>query len=248
MYALLNPATTALEYDLHAGIAGRTSLSDLYLNVQSNILLAKHHGLGINYSIGQLDDRTVQTHLNYNYQFLLKDTRRISIGVAFGLQRNAGDLGTSTYPEPFSATAPDLNLGLAYRGKALIAGAGVEHVIPFYNSYYGPQLNAHASYRFLLGQQKNFSLRPQVLVCNREEYFVGNFNITAAWKEQWWLGGSLRYEFFNDAKYWSVMTGWDIQRRYRLGYSFDFYREKTKFGPLLDVYHEIVFGFFMNRK
>jgi len=250
MYALLNPATTGLEYDLDAGIAARPSVSDLYLNVQSNILLARHHGLGVNYSMiaSFPDDRTQQAHLNYNYQFLLKDTRRISIGAALGFQSNAGNSGTSYYSEPYSVAAPDLNLGLAYRGKALIAGAGVAHVVPFFNSYYGPQFNVHASYLFRLGKQKNFSLRPQVLVCNRDEYFVGNFNLTAAWKEQWWLGASLRYEFYGNAQYWSLMTGWDIKRRFRVGYSVDVSGHQTKFGPFISIYHEIVFAFFMNRK
>jgi type IX secretion system PorP/SprF family membrane protein len=230
--------------------------------------LKSRHGLGATFNQSSIGfTRSTQLNLNYNYQITLGTRKgaaqRLSIGVSAGLIQLKMEpewvppttLNDASLPTVFSDLQPNFNAGIAYKGKSLFAGIGITHVsaTPFTSSdplnpvrydnarhYY-----AMGAYSFILGEAGKFELKPQAIVRTDAVKTSGDINLLASYtiaeKQRIWIGAGYRT---SDAI--AFMAGWDIFKRYRIGYSYDY--SVNKLSSISYGSHEIVLGFMLNYK
>jgi len=230
--------------------------------------LKSRHGLGINFNQSSIGfTRSTELNLNYNYQITLGTRKgaaqRLSIGLSAGIAEFRMDpewvppttLNDASLPTAFSVIEPNFNAGIAYKGKTLFAGVGVTHVSApsftssdplnpvTYNSarhYY-----AMGAYSFILGEKGAFELKPQLIVRTDAVKISSDINLLASYtiadKQRIWIGAGYRT---SDAI--AFMAGWDIFKRYRIGYSYDY--TINKLSSISRGSHEFVLGFMLNYK
>jgi type IX secretion system PorP/SprF family membrane protein len=239
---LVNPATSGMEnlHDFRSSFIlpprlsdprNRTSLTNF------NTLLNRHHGVGVNYENTRYFTNSYhKVQLNYNYQFFLSPTKKISIGISPGLRLSKSDIvwiPPTSVPDP---SIPDnsmqnlnLNAGIAYLGNKIYAGIGM-------TGLYQPRLDpgvafeadhrsmyfAHFRYRWAISHR--FKLFFETYGKTDLNQSTAEVNIKARYDGHYWLG--VTYRSTNTA---AMNMGWDFKRRsgrnhYRIAYSIDFNR------------------------
>lgn len=261
-YAHINPATSGLEYKHSAAVLYRNQWDKVngapkMLTANYNTLIKGHHGVGVNYMYEQIAfNSRNDVNLNYNYQFILGEHKgiqqKLSIGVAVGFIHLKTDpdwyLQSSQVPvesAAYTAYGSNFNAGLAYKGSNLFAGFGVTHLTetPLRYGIFTFNTRRHyylmGGYSFQLGKSKNFELKPQILLRTDAVKLSGDLNLLASYsikqKQTVWLGATFRSQ---DAV--AIMVGWDINQRYRIGYSYD--HTINQLSSISRGSHEIVLG------
>lgn len=144
-YSFSNPAMSGVKYKHEANVSFRNQFNSNSFHgspktwfVNYGTSIKNKHGLGLNYvneSIGFSEANRIK--LNYNYQFQLKEDRKLVIGAAAGFYR----IGLAAEwkclgckPVFLPQNAIQLDLGAAYFGKNITAGVAVAQ-LPIYKNH-----------------------------------------------------------------------------------------------------------------
>lgn len=220
-YSYFNPAMSGVKHQHEANVTYRSQFSRIidsptswFVNYGTNI--NEKHGLGLNYvyeSIGT--SRTNRIKLNYNYQFELKEGRKLAIGTALSFRR------IGWIPDWYSIHFVPQNdflvdLGAAYYGKNITAGLAVTQ-IPIYQSsdYFDNFPNLTGNFRY---EGALFSLPSLILETKFQTDFIRyrqDFNVGYSIKKFLEVGIGYRT---SDAALINL-TG-IIKEKYRIGYSY----------------------------
>lgn len=252
-YANFNPAMSGFEHKLHANatyVDRYPALTGNYSSVYANygMRLADQHGVGITYNRDVMYAiKENKVLLNYNYQFAIKASHKISLGTGLGIGQTNVDYDKLIYGDsivnPSSATRFQLNVGLAYNWKNLFVGISATNLTPpeqnLLLSYSSPQTAYifHAQYTFQIGEK--FQLIPRLLYEYEDGFQRLQPNLTLSYLEKFSLGVSSegRDNFgFN--------LGWDIQRKFRIAYGFNQTISKLSNGVSGGV-HEFSIGYLL---
>lgn len=230
IYSYYNPAMSGVKYKHEANVTNCASWSALngspsiwHVNYGTNIF--EKHGVGVNYSYQTVGSfRAHRTKLNYNYQLKLANDQKLVFGVAPSFVNYSWaplwTFGKSQYPWPAYPPRNDINvdLGVAYYGKRLIAGLSTTQ-IPIYkdleNDYYSSRTSLFGNLRYeasLFGLNSPFifetALRTDFI------HYTQNFNVGYRFKKVFEAGLGLRT---NDA----VLINFTgiFAKKFRVGYS-----------------------------
>ena len=214
---------------------------------------SSHHGVGftaLNDKTGPINRTTL--NLTYAYHIMLGDIVNLSIGAGAGVSRiglNTSVLNFENPNDPVVAQgqeinwSPDINLGFYLYGNQFYFGGSVQQVVKeklTFGNNFGkgseiPHFFLTAGYTVWLSE--DIAITPSVMlkyVNPAPKAF--DFNLKAAFRNNFWLGGSYRTK---DA--YAVLAGFTISKTIEAGYSFD----KT-ISPLQNINsgtHEFVLGF-----
>lgn len=249
-YANFNPAMSGFEYEQHANatyINYWPALSGNYSGVYANygMRLGEKHGVGINYTGDFNSYMTNKVLVNYNYQFDLKNAGKLAPGIGIGAGRSElreKYYGYYSFPIPEPQNTFELTLGVAYSWKKLMAGVSTTNLTPYKPATSSIQgkfvgFNAHISYDVALGEK--FKLTPRVLFTSYRGFQNLALNTTAMFDERFALGVSFRG---NDN--FGFNLGWDIQRKFRVAYSFNQTFSKLNNGVSGGI-HEFSIGYLL---
>ena len=260
-YAHVNPAMSSLEFRRHASFMYRrdqfgSSYSADRIMANANILLAEKHGVGVVYDLSTYSLlKSSSAKLNYNYRLNFSEDRGLSFGASIGVTTNKlPDDDWDTYLP--SDTSIQLvikgvyftpSVGLGYNSRNFMLGFGITNIaegeisnlredevnISPVRNYY---LNGH--YKINLGSKKNLEIRPQILVRTDLSFTSIDLNALVTYKKRYWAGITYRNR---DA--FAFMLGWDIKKKVRVGYSFDWIQSKLTTAK--SSAHELGIGIFL---
>lgn len=229
-YANFNPAMSGFEYKQHANatyVDYWPALSGNYKSVYANygMRLAEKHGVGITYNGDVMHAiRENKFLLNYNYQFTLKNAHKVSLGTGLGMGQTTVDYDKLIYGDsivnPSSAKAFQLNVGLAYNWKNLFVGISATNLTPpeqnLLLSYSSPRTSYFFHAQYVVQIAEKLQLTPRVLYLYEDGFQRLQSNLTLSYLEKFALG--ISSEGRNN---FGVNVGWDIQRKFRIAYSFN---------------------------
>lgn len=254
-YAVYNPATSGLEYKQDAYITYRDQWKDINgapttIFGNYNRRLADHHGIGVNYYFEEIGNSKVQSgNINYNYQFLLKNESKLALGVAAGLYTLKYDdnwitpttyyTGDPSIPSTDPYYSLNLNAGVAFLTKNLYLGAGMLHLDETaVRDVYQKRLHSYFNARYIFNVGPESKLYTNSLIATDWIKTSADFNIQFKWRSQFWIGVGYR-----TSRTWTANLGWDIKKRYRIGYQFENYL--SKLNGLNTQTHEVILGFYL---
>ncbi len=224
-YSYFNPAMSGVNHKIEGNVMYRTQWDEepgasttLFSNYGMNI--GEKHGLGLNYvreSFNYIERNRLK--LNYNYQFGLKEGRKLAVGSAIGFyQSEWSPPWKCMFCLPFYTTnkVVQLDLGAAYYGKNIIAGIGVTQ-IPIYKNveHLDNSLHLTGNLRY---EGSVFSVPTFIFETRFQTDFVRyrqDFNVGYKIKQFLEVGVGYRT---SDAALVNL-TG-IINERYRIGYSY----------------------------
>lgn len=250
-YTFQNPAMTGLINKHEASINFQENFS--FKSAPTTMVASyatqidKVGGLGVNYIYDQYGFMTRnQANLNYSYHFKFNDTAQVlALGVGLGIVNVASklyDFIESPVPVNNSTqnqTGFSLNLGMAYVNRNFTAGLGLTQVneVKLDRIYFQQKRHFNAFVDYTFEVAKNFKLKPTVYFVTDADFHTLEFNLLAIVKNSFWIGGSYRSR--NDV---SVMLGYDIKQKLRIGYAHGFQFSQLNNG--IDAgNHELVLGF-----
>lgn len=226
-YSHYNPAMSAVDQKHEANVSYKFQPNDFYtpssLFANYGINLKGKHGLGLNYVNEQFGFFQVnRIKLNYNYQFKLKEGRRLSVGTSLGFSRftMSPNWNCPVCDYHLFYIVPQnniqLDLGAAYYGRNIIAGLS-ETQIPIYESFDHFRSTPHLIMNFRY-QGAVFSLPSFILETKLQtdfQRYQQDFNIGYNIKDFLEVGVGYR----TTETVLINMTG-IIKERFRVGYSF----------------------------
>lgn len=251
-YSNYNPAMSGFQYQQHAAL----SYADYFLTdpgkpasltANYNIRLAEKHGLGINY-FGVYDHINNVNYLaNYNYQFNLKNTGRLSAGIGVGFNHiyDNPNFVSPYYNGPLESRVDGLvNLGVAYKWKGLTTGLSFNNRIVVEaadNKFKRNGLNALVEYDFALGEQ--FQLTPRIIYGVSENGNRGGLStdLTLAFRKKFSLGAT--YSVIGSRL--GIHAGWNITDRFRIAYMFNTELSNLNTGAIITPRHQFTLGYMM---
>ncbi len=254
-YANYNSAMSGFEHQYHGAISAREesewNKGIEGLNSNYNQRIAHKHGVGISYSGFYFNDflQNNVIKLNYNYQFDLKKSGKISTGIGVGYEHVLFDEGffSSYNPPPTLPRKVEfamVNIGAAYSWKKLIVGASTkDYVFLLTNNdsiSFGNKVgvNVHASYDFQLSRK--FQLTPRALYMAQNGFRTIAFDLTTTYLKKFSLG-----VMTTGRDNFGIHAGWDIRQKFRVSYLIS-----QSFSPLTQSVpvHEFTLGFFLKEK
>lgn len=239
---LVNPATSGMEnvHDFRSTFILPPRLSDPRNSTSLtnyNTLYNRHHGIGVNYEYTRYFKNSYhKIQLNYNYQFHLSPTKKISIGISPGVRLSKSDIvwiPPTSVPDPFipdnSMQHLNLNVGIAYKGNKIYTSIGMTGLSQ-------PRLDTGAAFetdhksiyfahfRYRWGISHRFKLFLATYGKTNLNTSTAEVNVSARYDDSYWLG--VTYRSTNTV---AMNIGWDFKRRsgrnrYRIAYSIDFNR------------------------
>lgn len=246
-YSEINPANSGLENKLDFNNSYQTKFSE-NINTypktfQSNIntRLAEKHGVGLLYSnyqvftFAQID----RLGVNYNYQFLLENNRKISLGAYFGGRWLNYKGGFYELISNKTISNPEMNFGISYIGEHIYTGISIVQINIDKSalSSYSSLLNVNFRYKFNLTD--NFDLFAEVLLTSDNVYYNNRLSVRGVWKNKLMLG----FGYARDNKFGGNFT-WDIKEKLRIGYSYMYKTSDLDFGSIGSrSTHEFTLGF-----
>jgi type IX secretion system PorP/SprF family membrane protein len=257
-YAAFNPGSSGLEHIHHGAITYREQWDGVIgapnsIHANYGTLLGKYHGVGIIYSNQNIGHSNIHSaKLNYNFQLDFDRGRRLSLGVSPGFQTIKSEgiwIPPTTEDDP---SLPDLSsrsnaftsdLGVAYSGRVIFGGIGITNLLSVQNPSnsfsFARHYYLHYRQKLQFFRQLYFHLEGVF----RTDIVKASFdlNARAILYDKITLGVGYRY---NES--FIFHAGWDIKKRYRVAYSFDY---TTYINPLSSVInkgsHEITLGFYI---
>ena len=97
-------------------------------------------------------------------------------------------------------------------------------------------MNGH--YKINLGKKKNLEIRPQFIYRTDFSFSSFDLNLLATYKDKYWAGFTYR-----NRDSFAFMMGWDIKKKFRVGYSVDIFPASLTNGSIRS--HEFNLGFFL---
>jgi len=170
-----------------------------------------------------------------SYSYHLKITAKVNLG--FGVSLGAVQYNVKIYDaRPYdtddeflkdntlNANAFDANGGFYLYSKRFFLGASSQQLangkIRWSNTTgkLTPHLYAYTGYNFVLDKKKEWVVQPSALVrLNSPAPYQLEFNLKTIYKDQYWIGGSLR---LNSTA--SFLIGCNIDRRFGVAYAYDY--------------------------
>jgi type IX secretion system PorP/SprF family membrane protein len=229
-----------------------------------------HHGIGmtiVNDRTGSFNRFTANA--TYAYHLGLTPTTNLSAGFSAGItnvsiDKSKQDFSGSGDPyDPATGAAisgelnrirPDLGFGMWLYSKSYFIGLSAQQIIPQKLSFTDdatflgkgrliPHVFFTAGYRFMAGEDVN--IIPSVMLKYVEGSSKNNFqpemNVKVQYRDQFWLGGSYRYE---DG--YAGMIGLNLGNTFNVGYAYDI--TTTALNTISKGTHEFVVGFMFGNK
>jgi len=229
-----------------------------------------HHGIGmtiVNDRTGSFNRFTANA--TYAYHLGLTPTTNLSAGFSAGItnvsiDKSKQDFSGSGDPyDPATGAAisgelnrirPDLGFGMWLYSKSYFIGLSAQQIIPQKLSFTDdatflgkgrliPHVFFTAGYRFMAGEDIN--IIPSVMLKYVEGSSKNNFqpemNVKVQYRDQFWLGGSYRYE---DG--YAGMIGLNLGNTFNVGYAYDI--TTTALNTISKGTHEFVVGFMFGNK
>lgn len=252
-----NPATSGLNYKHQAYAIARRQRNNLYGQPETQLASYSmkadklYGGIGVNYQRETIWFSTSnKVKLNYAYHLKLKNERILSIGLAAGLNTFKFDLkGFVTEPAidsnlfpSFSDTKFTADLGFAYSQKGFNIGLSTTQINEaVHGTKYTYTETRHyflfADYTF--GNEEGFQMISQLLVKTDLNYDAIDINAMLKYKSKYYFGLTYR-----NRDVVGFIAGWDIQKKYRIGYSYDMTMSKLN-NNFTGGSHEFVLGFLL---
>lgn len=267
-YLHTNPAMTGTVYKHQASVTWQNDAikepfySGAYPQTVSANYAVKldriHSGIGVSYRYDSPTMQQFQTALlSYAYHIPIK-SMFLSIGVSGGIKTlnmwmsntnaSGDELVKVNYNPAFTS-----DFGIALRHEKWNVGISMTQwnrpalrlgSAPYSNYNLAAYLWLFADYRFALGE--NWSLTPRVQFGSDNQELYSNIQVLASWKANLWFGsGVLSYIMNGSTNYISLMAGYDIKGRFRLGYAAKISMQNNYPGIFMPVTHEAVFSFLL---
>lgn len=258
-YTYYNPAMAGLQYKYHGAVHYRDQWGEApgapkTLLVNANTRINDKHGVGVTYmneyiGISQFNNADI----NYNYQLKFKNDHRLSLGVTVGLINSRFDFSQWITPtqelDPSlpqgSTTTLNINTGVAYKAKNLLIQVGLTHLRRKYGKLnsdgtlgYQPAPHLHGGLEYKWTPFEKLSITPRVLASTDFVKYTISANTSIMYNDKCWIGAS--YHLDNT---YGFLFGWDIKKKYRIGYSFEHDYNEHWYEPMNT--HEFVFGVFL---
>lgn len=257
-YMHTNPAMTGAHYKHHANAQWRnqwTKVNGAPSTLWANYTLrldSIHHAIGVSYEYDVIGNQKSHTALaTYTYHLPIKNVV-LSFGLSAGLNAVNFDENwvfvNGTYVDlskPYDTNMFQADFGVALRGEKWNCGISATQLSsPLYNSnYYSPAIHywAFGDYTFDLGEKWTFTPRAQVFTDTKKITSV--LALVASFKERLWFGTTLASPALDGIGV-GPMIGYDIQGKYRIGYTYEYWSRKSSFGPIQqNGTHEIILSF-----
>jgi len=235
-YNVFNPAFSGLTHQHFGtltyrnqwdGVPGAPNSVLATYNAKVNKL---HGGLGVNYLYDHIGfTKTHDANVTYSYHLQVGDSGTLAFGVAAGITHLSMNPEwippTSNYDPLLPGKTRDINfnmnLGVMYRYRNLLIGISSTSVtkpeLKLKNWNYTKERHYYltGAYAFQLGSR--FELKPQAMMQTDAVQINWDFNLMATYNRRFWLGVS----FETGGTTGSVMAGWDIRERFRIGYLYE---------------------------
>jgi type IX secretion system PorP/SprF family membrane protein len=249
-YGHYNPAFSGLTHRHLGTVSYKNNNSDfgssnMIMAGYGTAIKALHGGLGVNYmydhvNYGQGVVTGIQKlNLNYSYHISVGDSGTLAVGLGVGFttfHNNYREILGSSMPFAEKGSTFDLNAGLMYVNRKWMLGISSTRINePTYSHLdFKERSTFHlmSAYTFNLGTR--FELKPQLLVSASRYETAFNLNLMTTYKKQIWLGASC------GTRMASVMAGWDIREKFRIGYSFSYNWDRVPNSTYNG--HEVVLG------
>lgn len=219
-----------------------------------------HHGVGIMALIdktGPIQQSVV--NLTYAYHLGLSAKMNLSVGVGVGINKislNADDIILENPNDQavnsglINQLKPDLNIGLWLYASTYFIGISAQQLLMQDLSFTGvsspnpgktvPHYFATAGYRFWLSD--DITVVPSIMLNGVKDVpITANYNMKLAFRDKFWLGGSLRQ---GDSA--AAMLGFNLSSLVNVGYSYDF--TSSQLNRVTTGTHEIVLGLTLNNR
>ncbi|MFT6500595.1 MAG: type IX secretion system PorP/SprF family membrane protein [Crocinitomicaceae bacterium] len=247
-YTQFNPAVSGLEYQ-HKGILSYRnewpSLSGnrrtLFANYDGRI--GRRHGVGLNLTSSRRywGTQHQEVQVNYSYHHVMKNSRRISIGVSPSYNRSAV---SEVWGPPISKTnSLNFNTGIAYQGSTILAGIGVTQLFNIASSEGGgatdlkPNFFAHFRKIFQIG--RNLDIFLDGVYQTADGFHSAKLNARVVLYDKFMFGGGI-----GGRNNLMAQVGWDIDNRFRVAYAYDASVSKLSNG-VSGGSHEFTLGYVM---
>lgn len=250
-YTFRNPAMTGLinkheaSVNFQENFTFKSAPTTLVASYATQI--DKVGGLGVNYVYDQYGFMTRnQANLNYSYHFKFSDTTQVlALGIGLGLVNVSSTLyGFEGINVPTNNTTQNqngftLNAGIAYKNNSFTAGLGLTQVneVKLDRIYFQQKRHIHVFVDYTFQITNNLKLKPTASFVTDSDFHTTEFNLLAIIKNSLWVGASYR-----SRNYASVMLGYDIQQKFRIGYAHGFHFSQLNSGVDSGT-HELVLGF-----
>ncbi|MCX6182638.1 MAG: type IX secretion system membrane protein PorP/SprF [Bacteroidetes bacterium] len=254
-----NPGATGINDKICFGLTARDQWKGFAGNPQTlafnaSAPFARQNGIGITAVADQLGaSNDVNVKVSYSFHVPLGNGRKLGIGFDGGIINkgiNFASMNPVTQGDPYatssvnSSMAPDIGVGLFYKGQNLYFGASSQKLIASKVSFGATaqtQLRRHyyitGGYNYPVGT--DWAIKPSFLVKSDGTATQFDINTLVEWKSTMYLGATYRYQ---DAA--AALVGYKLNGLV-IGYSYDFttngLREPSKGAS--QGSHEIYLGF-----
>lgn len=247
-YMHTNPAMTGANYKHHANAQWRnqwTNTNGAPTTLWANYAMrldSIHHAIGVSYEYDVIGIQKSQTALlTYAYHLPIKNVV-LSFGASAGLNSSNIDYASNSSFPSIHENMFQADFGVALRGKKWNCGISATQLSsPLYSSnYYSPAIHywVFGDYTFNLGEK--WTLTPRTQVFTDTKKFTAVLAMLASFKERLWFGSTLASPALDGIGI-GPMIGYDIQGKYRIGYTYEYWSRKSSFGPVVqNGTHEII--------
>lgn len=245
-YSQFNPAVSGLEYQQKGILTYRNqwpsltaATQTLFANYEARI--GRRHGIGLNLisEQGLIGNQSQKVQANYSYHFVMKNSRRISIGISPSFDRS---VSVEYWPTLVSKKSSlNFNTGIGYQGETILAGIGVTRLLDitsidgFIGTNLTPGLYAHIRKIFAINRSLDIYL--EGVYQSQDGFRSFNLNTRIVLYNKFMFGGGigLRDNFM-------VQLGWDINDRFRVAYAYDTAVSKLN-NAISGGSHELTLGY-----
>ncbi len=252
-----NPAMSGLLWGHQASITYRNQWSQLANSPESiwanySGILLDNHGVGLNAYYNTLgNSQIINGNFNYNYQFKFDNAHKLAIGVGVGMDHvHSDNMWIPPTSEPDISLPVEtndalfnLNAGAVYKGRKFLAGVGATHLTggalrTSNGTNYDPAPHAYLHGYWISRLTRKLSFVPALMT--RTDFVVLSADILARALYE----SKHSYSFAIGYRTQSAILAniqWDIKRRYRIGYNFEY--NLSKLGNTGST-HEVALGIY----
>ncbi|MFT6244093.1 MAG: type IX secretion system PorP/SprF family membrane protein [Salibacteraceae bacterium] len=247
-YSQFNPAVSGLEYQQKGILTYRNqwpsltaATQTLFANYEARI--GRRHGIGLNLisEQGLIGNQSQKVQANYSYHFVMKNSRRISIGISPSFDRS---VSVEYWPTLVSKKSSlNFNTGIGYQGETILAGIGVTRFLDitstdgFMDVNLNPGLYAHI--RKIFDVSRNIDIYLDGVYRTFDGFNTFKLNTRIVLYDKFMFGGGI-----GGRNNLMAQVGWDIDNRFRVAYAYDTEVSKLNNG-ISGGSHEFTLGYVM---